>query len=98
MNDVRIVRAGAERLADIEPLWKGLQEHHAAVAPTLGGLEARTPEEAWERRRVKYELWLDDPDAFLLLAERDGRAVGYALVTLGEGSQGWAAGERVADV
>jgi ribosomal protein S18 acetylase RimI-like enzyme len=26
------------------------------------------------------------------------RAVGYALVTIGEGPQGWAAGDRVADV
>jgi alpha/beta hydrolase fold len=46
VSHVRIVRAGAEPLTDIEPLWKALQEHHAAVAPTLGGHEARTPEDA----------------------------------------------------
>lgn len=98
MSGVRIVRAGVERLADIEPLWKALQAHHAAVAPTLAGYEARSPEDAWERRRVKYEVWLGDPDAFVLLAERDGRPVGYALVTIGEGPAGWKSGEQVADV
>lgn len=96
--DVTIVRAGAERLDDLEPLWKVLQEHHTSVAPTLGGFEARSPDEAWTRRRAKYEKWLRDPDAFVLLAERGGRPVGYALVTVGESFQGWATGERVADV
>jgi len=98
MAAVAIVRAGLERLDDLEPLWKALQDHHAAVAPTLGGLGARTADEAWERRRKKYAAWLEDPAAFALFAEREGRPVGYALVTVGEGPQGWAAGERVADV
>ena len=101
MTEVRLTRAGAERLAEIEPLWKALPDHHAAVAPKLGGHLARSPEEAWARRRIKYEAWLGDPDTFLLFAERAeraGRPVGYALVTLGEGPQGWPTGERLADV
>ena len=98
MRNLRIARAGAERLSDIAPLWKALQAHHAALAPTLGGHVARSPEEAWEQRRVKYEAWLREPDTFVLLAERAGQPVGYALVTIGEGPQGWAVGKRVADV
>ena len=34
MTEVRLTRAGAERLAEIDPLWKALQDHHAAVAPS----------------------------------------------------------------
>lgn len=97
MAEVAIVRAGVERLDDLEPLWKALQEHHAAVAPTLGGAAARSADESWERRREKYAKWLRDPATFFLLAERAGGPVGYAFVTIGEGSQGWAAAERVAD-
>jgi ribosomal protein S18 acetylase RimI-like enzyme len=33
-----------------------------------------------------------------MIAEGRGRPVGYALVTLGEGSCGWETGRRVADV
>lgn len=96
--ELAIVRAGVERLDDLEPLWNALQEHHAAIAPTLGGLVVRTPDEAWERRRARYAAWLEDPDAFILIAEREGRPVGYALVTVTGAFEGWAAGERVADV
>ena len=33
-----------------------------------------------------------------MIAEQAGRAVGYALVSVGEGPSGWELGERVADV
>ncbi len=93
-----IVRGGAERIDDLEPLWAALQEHHAGLAPTLGGLRARSVAESWAVRRAKYEHALEDPDAFVMVAERSGRPIGYAFVALGEGSSGWVHGERVADV
>ena len=79
-------------------MWCSLQEHHAALAPTLGGLPARSPADSWRVRRRKYAAALADPDAFLLTAERAGELVGYALVSLTEGPSGWDYGERVADV
>lgn len=39
---ITIVRAGAERVEDLEPLWRALQEHHAELAPTLAGARARS--------------------------------------------------------
>lgn len=96
--DVEIHRAGAERIDELEPLWSALQQYHVTVAPTLGGVRPRSSEDAWRRRRAKYAAWLDDPATFILLAERAARPVGYAFVTVGEGFQGWAADDRVADV
>ncbi len=96
---ITIVRAGAERVADLEPLWGALQERHAELAPTLEGARARSAGEAWRLRRRKYLTALADPDAFVMIAEQEvERAVGYALVSLGEGPSGWDLGERVADV
>ena len=94
----KVIRAGAERIDDLEPLWSSLQRHHASVAPTLAGIPVRSVEESWRRRRAKYEDLLARPDAFLLIAERDGRAVGYACVVIGDPYQGWGSGERVGEV
>ena len=69
MESLRIVRAERYRIDELEHLWRSLQEHHIALAPTLGGLPARSPEESWFLRRRKYVAALEDPDAFLLLAE-----------------------------
>lgn len=93
-----IVRAGRERIDELEPLWRSLQEHHVALAPTLGGLPARSPQESWLLRRRKYAAALEDPGAFLLIAERPRGSIGYALVSLAEGPSGWDYGDRVADV
>ncbi|MDQ4072323.1 MAG: GNAT family N-acetyltransferase [Actinomycetota bacterium] len=95
---ITIVRAGLERVDDLEPLWGALQVHHAELAPTLKGARARSAEEAWTLRRRKYLTALAEPDAFVIIAEQAARAVGYAVVTVGEGPSGWDLGERVAEV
>lgn len=97
-ESVTIVRGGAERIDELEPLWRDLQEYHLRLAPTLGGLPARSAAESWALRRRKYASALQDPDAFVLVAERSGKPVGYALVSLSEGPSGWDCGERVADI
>jgi ribosomal protein S18 acetylase RimI-like enzyme len=79
-----ITRAGAEAIERLAPLWAALHEHHRQCAPEASELaEFRTTEESWKRRRARYEEWLARVGSFVLLAERDGKAVGYALVTLG---------------
>jgi len=83
-----IVKAGLGRLDDLEPLWEALRQHHHAVMPSLGPL--REPADSWGRRRAHYEKELADPRAYLLLAELDGRVVGYAMVLGGSPSQTWA--------
>lgn len=95
---ISITRGGLERIDELEPLWAALHEHHSEFAPPLAGLRVRSTAESWTSRRAKYEQALRDPDAFVLIAERSGGAVGYALVSFGEGGTGWVLGDRVGDV
>ncbi len=90
-----IVRAGPERIPELEPLWLALAAHHGAIAPEMG--ELRVPGDSWPRRRELYERVLREPGSFLLIAERDGRAAGYALVTRSRPSFTWRI-ERAATV
>ena len=79
MNDaVEITRGGRELLDELRPLWLALRTHHYEVAPELGPV--RADDDTWRRRRAAYERWLEDERSFVLLARRDGRAVGYAFV------------------
>jgi GNAT superfamily N-acetyltransferase len=96
MYRCRIARISVGELDRIEPLWNALREHHASVTPELG--PPRTREQSWPRRRGQYERWLADPDAFVLLAERGGQAIGYAMVNVREGSPTWPIGERAGEI
>jgi ribosomal protein S18 acetylase RimI-like enzyme len=79
--EVLIAKAGSERLDDVRPLWLSMMEHHVAVAAPIPGIPMRAPEDSWPIRRRRYEDWLSQPDAFLLLAETRDLAVGYAVVS-----------------
>jgi ribosomal protein S18 acetylase RimI-like enzyme len=93
---MQIVRAGSERVDDLQPLWESLHEHHATIAPHLVQLgPVRAPRDSWAVRRALYEEWLSEPDAFVLVAESDGQPVGYALVHLRGPEETWATGERI---
>ena len=96
---MEILRAGAERIHDLQPLWESLSRHHAEVAPELAVLgEVRSGADSWAVRRELYEEWLRDPDAFALIAEEQGEPVGYALVHLRGPEETWATGDRVAEL
>ena len=85
MSDPQIVRAGPERIPELEPLWRALYEYHRAIAEGVAGV--RPYEDTWKQRRGQYRDWLTgDGDAVLLLADRDGHAVGYAMLTAGPGA------------
>ena len=97
MSDLRVVEGGPERIGELEPLWRALYEHHRGLAE--GVAEVRPFEESWRRRRGQYEGWLEgDAEAALLIAERDGRAVGYAMLTAGAGAATWDLGEVVVEI
>lgn len=88
-----------EEIDAVEPLWNALQEHHSRITPSLAG---RAPKrdlgDAWRLRRAKYERWLEDPEAFFVIAERRDRPIGYAFVTVGPGYAGWQTGDRLAEL
>jgi GNAT superfamily N-acetyltransferase len=95
---VSIVRGGSDQIDRLAPLYRALHLHQVAVAPALGSMPARTADNAWRRRREAYRRWLASPGAFVLVAERDGRAIGHAVVSFGGGYDGWGPGERIADL
>src|SRR3954451_9943590 len=95
MSELRIVKGGTERIGDLEPLWRALYEHHRGIAEGVSGV--RPFEDTWRQRQGQYRDWLEgDTDAVLLVAERDGRAVGYAMLTAGPGAATWDLSDRVA--
>jgi GNAT superfamily N-acetyltransferase len=91
--EITIVRAGVERLDDLQPLWEALHRHHVAVAPELSALgPTRGGEDSWQVRRAHYaELFRDDA-TFVLLAEADRGPVGYALVQVRGPEESWQTG------
>lgn len=92
---VRIVKAGFDRLDDIEPLWRALRDHHVAVASTVAPV--RSPQESWKRRRAEYVGWLADSSAVLFLAEQLV-PIGYLMLRITHGPTTWAVGDRIAEV
>jgi GNAT superfamily N-acetyltransferase len=86
-------------LAAVEPLWNALQAHHSQIAPSLaGGASARHPQDAWERRRKKYEGWLTQPETFFVIARERNQPIGYAFVTVGPSYASWDTGGRLAEL
>jgi GNAT superfamily N-acetyltransferase len=97
VTELRIVEAGPERIPDLEPLWRSLYEHHRGIADGVAGV--RPYEDTWRHRRREYRGWLGgEAEATLLIAERGGRAVGYAFLTVGPGAATWDLGDRVAEL
>ncbi len=96
MSDVRVSEAGAERIGELELLWRALYEHHRGLAERAGGVNPF--EESWRRRRAQYEQWVGGEDAALLVADRDGTLVGYAMLTVGPPPATWDFGKAVVDI
>ena len=71
------------RLIDLDhvvQLWTVLMGHHRALGDRLYEVEPHAPAtwRAWARRKM------DDADGILLVAELDGRIVGYTLGAVGQ--------------
>lgn len=98
--EISIVRGGAERIPDLRPLWESLHRHHAEVALELAQIgPVRSGLDSWGVRKDLYAEWLDEPDAFVLVAEAGrGAAVGYALVHMRGPEETWATDDRIAEL
>jgi ribosomal protein S18 acetylase RimI-like enzyme len=99
-GDVRIVRAGVERLDELEPLTRSLHAHHLTVDPAIPGIAPRDEDGWWRIRRERYRAWLTSEDGgFALIAETgDGTPVGYAVVTIHDEDDSHATGDRFAEL
>ncbi len=94
---VTLAAGGTALLDSLEPLWLSLYDHHVEVMDVTLPVVGRS--ETWPRRRAVYLQHLTHDDGFVLLARRDGRPVGYALVYLRAGyDDTWVSGARIAEV
>jgi ribosomal protein S18 acetylase RimI-like enzyme len=89
---------GEQVIPHLEPLYLVLQEHQAAIAPSLARMPARSPKDAWQLRSTQYRRWLAMPGAFVLLAEHSNTLIGYALVSPDDPYQGWNSDGDVGDI
>jgi ribosomal protein S18 acetylase RimI-like enzyme len=94
-RSVVIAVGGSEWIDSLEPLWLTLFDHHVSVGP--GPFIDRG--DSWQHRRRFYTQVLAEPDAFVVVALREERAVGYALVAMHQGPDDpWPTGDRYAEV
>lgn len=90
------VRPGrAEEIDRLAPLWRALRDHHATL-PAMPSV--RSPEDSWEHRRGQYAAWLSGERHVLLVAERDGELIGYAMVSVDEGPATWDVGQPTVEI
>src|SRR6478735_6143395 len=77
-----IVEITPDNLDVLRELWLSLHRHHAAI-----GSQPLVDDEAvsWQLRRALYENWLQNKEAFVLVAGDVSAPVGYAVVRLHDG-------------
>jgi ribosomal protein S18 acetylase RimI-like enzyme len=86
-----------DELDALEPLWLALHRHHRTVLPER--LLVADDAVSWQRRRDVYRGWLESGTALALVAERDGRLVGYAFAHVIDGpDETFAVGRRYAEL
>lgn len=85
-------------LGRLQSLWLDLYRHHTGLSPRLAGLEPESFDKSWRRQRARYENWLRDRNAFVLVAEVSHELIGYAFVVVNESFTLWGNGERMAEL
>jgi len=97
--EVEIVEAGAERLDDLESLWRAMHESNAEIAGEVCEVAPfRRAEDSWQRRRGDFKRWLRAGDAWLLIAEREGSPVGFAFFRICDGDWSFKTTERMGEL
>jgi ribosomal protein S18 acetylase RimI-like enzyme len=97
----RVVQADKSDLGAVEPLFRGMVEHHRLIAGNEWPV--RDSADAWVRRRRQYVEWLAEGNSWLLLAvgmtpTSNPQASGYAFVRVHEPGPTWELGREVAEL
>jgi ribosomal protein S18 acetylase RimI-like enzyme len=96
---MQIVRGDVSRVDEVGPLFQAMHEHHRGGSPRAAKVQPfRSGELAWERRRPHYVSLLESGRGHLLLAEEDGRVIGYAMVSVIGGQATLTTGDRMAEL
>jgi ribosomal protein S18 acetylase RimI-like enzyme len=93
--DFVVRRGGLDDIDRLGELWRALRDHHASL-PEMP--PTKPLDDSWAYRRAQYEDWLRKDGYTLLLAERDGQPIGYAVVSLGGGAATWDVGDRTVEL
>ena len=94
--ELEIRRGAVADIERLEPLWEAMWSHHATL-PAMP--EMREVGASWQLRAEQYREWIAGDSHALLLAERDGEPVGYAVVSLGGAAPSWGGlGERTSEI
>jgi ribosomal protein S18 acetylase RimI-like enzyme len=93
--DFVVRRGGLDDVDRLPALWSALRNHHASL-PAMPSV--RPLDDSWAYRKAQYLDWLAGDRHTLLLAERDGQPIGYAVVSLAEGASTWDVGEPAAEI
>lgn len=97
--EVEIVAANVERLGEVESLWQAMYAHDAEVAERAREVVPfRQSSDAWPRRRREFERRMAAGEAWLLIAEREGAPVGFALFCIAEGDWSFATDDRIGEL
>jgi len=91
-----IVEITPDHLEALRELWLSLHRHHTAI-----GSHPLVDDEStsWQLRRALYETWLQNEEAFILVAGDVAAPVGYAVVHLHDGPDDtYPVGKRWAEI
>jgi ribosomal protein S18 acetylase RimI-like enzyme len=92
VEGAKIVTAGAERIDELTDFWRELHRYQSALSAPIPGVPVRADEDTKRLVRALYLEWLGRPDSFALIAELDGRPVGYVIGFVEEPSEIWDTG------
>lgn len=79
--EVRIVKAGPERIEELESLWKALHMHYQDIGSCFPCLSI---DQSWAIARIRHKELLSEMVSFMLFAEYRDMPVGYAIVHVKE--------------
>jgi ribosomal protein S18 acetylase RimI-like enzyme len=97
VNGIEFTINGPEVIDELEPLWLSLFDWHASIGHAALPLIERT--QSWPRRKALYHEVLSTPDAFVVVARRDGQPVGYALAQFHHGPDDtWPTSDRIGEI
>lgn len=97
ISKLKIETAGHGRIDELRDLWLSLHHHHQTVA-ALQPLIA-DDELSWRRRRALYAEALVEGRGFLVIATKDDRPVGYAMIRIHHGPDDtWPLGDQYAEL
>jgi ribosomal protein S18 acetylase RimI-like enzyme len=98
---MRVRRGSLADVDALQPLWVAVHHQHVSSMPQLAPYvdDATT----WGQRSALYRELLAKPDTVLLLADEDGRLVGYGLAHVMPAEETWVAdtwvtGPRIGEI